>query len=94
MGTRKKSSKSLFIETSDSVTNYNETFEKLINILTEFGLSEYEAKIFIYLGKYGTKTAPEIKNSLEIPRSETYGILTRLQNKSLIIASFEQPMTY
>ena len=94
LGSRKKSSKSIFNETSDSATSYNETFEKLINILTEFGLTEYEAKIFIYLGKYGTKTAPEIKNSLEIPRSETYRILTRLQNKRLVIASFEQPMTY
>lgn len=79
---------------NDVITSYHETFEKLISILAEFGLTENESKIFIYLGKYDTKTAHEIKNSLEIPKSEVYRILTNLQNKRLVIASFEQPMTY
>ena len=90
----KKSSNKFFNEADYSTTKFLESFKKLMKLLLNFGLTEFEAKIFIFLGKYGTKTANEIKNSLNIPRSEAYRILNRLQSKGIINASFKQPMTY
>jgi len=89
-----KSLSKFFNETDYSSTKFVESFEKLMTLLLNFGFSEFEAKIFIFLGKYGTKTAHEIKNSLNIPRSEAYRILNRLQSKGIVFVTFEQPMTY
>ena len=36
---------------SDSVSEYSEMVDRLIEILSDFGLTENEAKIFIFLGK-------------------------------------------
>ena len=79
---------------SDSVSEYSEMADRLIEILSDFGLTENEAKIFIFLGKYGKKTAHEITKSISTPRSETYRLLNNLQEKHLVDATLEQPMTY
>src|SRR2546423_10865026 len=47
--------------------------------LLKFGLSSNQAKVYIFLGKYGANTAPDVSKSLEIPRTETYHILNTLQ---------------
>ena len=60
----------------------------------KFGLSQNQAKVFIYLGKYGPKTAAEVFNSLKMPRTETYQILNQLQNKGIITIEFSSPTVY
>jgi len=79
---------------SGSFSEYSERTERLVEILLGFGLTENEAKIFIFLGKYGEKTAPEITKSIGTPRSETYRLLNNLQERHLVNATLEQPMTY
>lgn len=62
--------------------------------LLKFGLSQNQAKVFIYLGKYGPKTAPEVSKALELPRTETYFIINALQNKGVVTAEFCSPIKY
>jgi sugar-specific transcriptional regulator TrmB len=71
-------------------TNYEEIKEALVS----FGLTPNQVKVFFYLGKIGAKTASEIARAVNVPRSETYHLLTALQNKGIVDASFQHPIKF
>ncbi|MGQ9479165.1 MAG: TrmB family transcriptional regulator [Thermoproteota archaeon] len=71
-----------------------ELFERLFEELSEYGLTENEAKVFIQLLKLGPMTASELGRSLGISRTEVYNILTSLQNKGVIDASLDRPARF
>ncbi len=73
---------------------YREYIEKIIRTLQELGLTINEAKVYIYLAKSGYKKATEVAESVGIPRTETYQILSRLQAKGLVTATLEHPVRY
>jgi HTH-type transcriptional regulator, sugar sensing transcriptional regulator len=68
--------------------------DKIKNELLKFGLSSNQAKVYIFLGKYGPKTAPEVCKSLGLPRTETYNILNILQNLGAVMAECCQPIKF
>jgi len=70
------------------------TLEKIKNELINFGLTKSQAKVFIYLGKYGSKTASEIAKALQFPRTETYHLVNSLQNIGLVVAELTHPTKY
>ncbi len=70
------------------------TCDKLKDELAKFGLTANQSKVYIYLGKYGSKTAPEVCKALKMPRTETYHLLTTLQNKGLVSATFQHPTKF
>jgi sugar-specific transcriptional regulator TrmB len=81
--------------TPDSILyEYMVSFDKIKSHLFKFGLSPNESKVFIYLGKYGSKTAIEISRTLKIARAETYRILNVLQNKGIVSAAFDHPTRF
>ncbi len=56
---------SLFDNESDTAMyKHKLTLEKIKSELINFGLTKSQAKVFIYLGKYGSKTASEIAKAL------------------------------
>jgi len=71
-------------------TNY----EEIIDALVGFGLTPNQSKVFFYLGKIGAKTASDIAKAVNVPRSETYHLLTALQNKGIVEASFQHPIQF
>ena len=71
-------------------TNY----EEIRDALVVFGLTSNQSKVFFYLGKIGAKTASDIAKAVKIPRSETYHLLTALQNKGIVEASFQHPIQF
>lgn len=71
-------------------TNYEEIRDALVG----FGLTPNQSKVFFYLGKIGAKTASDIAKAVSIPRSETYHLLTALQNKGIVEASFQHPIQF
>ena len=71
-------------------TNYEEIRDALVG----FGLTPNQSKVFFYLGKIGAKTASDIAKAVKIPRSETYHLLTALQNKGIVEASFQHPIQF
>ncbi len=71
-------------------SNYEKVKENLVN----FGLTPNQMKVFFYLGKIGAKTASEIAKAVNVPRSETYHLLTALQNKGIVEASFQHPIKF
>ena len=64
------------------------------NILSEFGLSQNQSKVYLYLIKYGSTTAPRLSKSLNIPRTETYAILRILQKKRCIKTKNQKPLMF
>ncbi len=69
-------------------------YEEVKEYLTTFGLTPNQIKVFFYLGKIGAKTASEIARAVNVPRSETYHLLTALQNKGIVDASFQHPIKF
>ena len=69
-------------------------FEEIREALVRFGLTPNQSKVFFYLGKIDAKTASDIAKAVNIPRSETYHLLTALQNKGIVEASFQHPIQF
>ena len=86
---------SIFDSVSDSrMQSYQSSVDRLQNILSSYGLTANQSKVYIYLGKYGSKTAPQVCRTLNLPRTETYHLLTSLQNKGIVEATFEHPTQF
>lgn len=85
----------IFDTANDStLSEHRLTLDKLKEDLAKFGLTTNQAKVYIFLGKYGSKTAPEVCKSLKLPRTETYHLLTTLQNKGIVSATFQHPIRF
>ncbi len=50
----------------------------------KLGLSQNESKVYIYLNKNGSKKAKEIAQNQKIARTQTYHLLTELQNRGIV----------
>ena len=74
--------------------NYRMSVDQLQDQLAKFGLTGNQSKVYIYLGKYGSKSAPEVCKALKLPRTETYHLLTALQNKGIVSATFQHPIKF
>ena len=86
---------SIFDSTSDSTMyEHRLSLDKLKDELSKFGLTSNQSKVYIFLGKYGSKTAPDVCKSLKLPRTETYHLLTSLQNKGVVSATFQHPIRF
>ena len=81
-------------ESDTAMYKHKLTLEKIRNELINFGLTKSQAKVFIYLGKYGSKTASEIAKALQLPRTETYHLVNSLQNVGLVLAELAHPTKY
>lgn len=86
---------SAFLSEPDSkLYQYKVKMEQVKSELLKFGLSQNQAKVFIYLGKYGPKSAPEVSKALDLPRTETYFIINTLQNRGIVTAEISTPVKY
>ena len=85
----------IYMAKEDSMLyEYKIILEKIKKELTKFGLSQNQAKVFTYLGKYGPQSAPAISKSLGIVRTEAYAILYSLQGRGIVTARFSSPTKY
>jgi sugar-specific transcriptional regulator TrmB len=67
------------------------TIEK---ILRNFGLSEKEAEVYIFLGKRGALKGSEITRQLKMNKGQVYRILKGLQKKGLVETTLEYPTRF
>ena len=81
-------------EPDSSMYEYKARLELLKDHLLKFGLTQNQAKVYIFLGKYGPKSAPEVFRSLGLPRTETYFILNTLQNLGAVTAETSSPQKF
>lgn len=62
--------------------------------LSNFGLTQNESRIFMFLNKYGSKPAIEITRLLRMPRTETYRTINTLQNRGIISSTIDHPVKF
>src|SRR3989344_3948945 len=67
---------------------------ELNRLLIKYDLTPNQAKVYLYLSKIGIKTASEVSKSLKIPRTETYHLLSTLQQKGIIFSVFGKPTKF
>src|SRR5207237_10177815 len=68
--------------------------EKTRRALKEFGLTEYEAKVYVSLVESGTQTASELSRTASIPYSKIYEILGNLERKGWVESEQGRPSKY
>ena len=62
--------------------------------LSKFGLLKNEAKIYLYLARFGGQKAQRVSEVLSIHRTETYKILRRLEKMGLIYRILDKPVKF
>ncbi|MFQ5572830.1 MAG: TrmB family transcriptional regulator, partial [Nitrosopumilaceae archaeon] len=73
----------------------NENFkEDLFKKLEKFGLTKNQSKVYLHLSKNGPCSANELTKLLKLPRTETYHLLSGLQNKGIVLGKFGKPNKY
>ncbi len=77
-----------------SIDNQGALILALQEKLRDFGLTKNESKIYIFLSKNGPKKAIEISREESIPRTETYHLLSNLENKGIITPSIQRPTRF
>ena len=68
--------------------------EEIERVLSELGLSEKEAKVYLYIAKNGPQKAIEISKNLKIHKVEVYRFLKYLENKALVEPALERPTRF
>src|SRR5260370_2116056 len=68
--------------------------EKTRRALKEFGLTDYEAKVYVSLVESGTQTASELSKTASIPYSKIYEILGNLERKGWVETEQGRPSKY
>jgi sugar-specific transcriptional regulator TrmB/CBS domain-containing protein len=66
----------------------------VIKTLRDYGLTENEAQVYIFLAKRGIIKAGEMSNSLKMHKAQVYHILKNLQSKGLVESTLEFPMRF
>ena len=63
-------------------------------ILKEFGLADNQAKIYIFLAKYGVLKGGDIAKQIKMPKAVVYRTLKILQRKGFVESTLEFPARY
>jgi sugar-specific transcriptional regulator TrmB/predicted hydrocarbon binding protein len=77
-------------ETEMNQSSYAEKLKKL----QEFGLSEYQARVYLALLELGTATASQIPPISKVPRTRIYTTMSQLHEKGLVQIIPETPLKY
>ena len=78
----------------DNMFNSDNPINEINRLLIKYDLTSNQAKVYLYLSKMGIKTASDVSKSLKIPRTETYHLLTTLQQKGIIFSVFGKPTKF
>jgi sugar-specific transcriptional regulator TrmB len=68
--------------------------QELNRMLVRYNLTPNQSKVYLFLSKIGIKTASDISKTLKIPRTETYHLLSTLQQKGIIFSVFGKPTKF
>jgi len=77
-----------------TIVRYEKISNSIQEILQKLGLTQNESKVYLYLNKNGSKKAKEIAENQKIPRTQTYHLLTALQNKGIVVVISDRIMKF
>jgi len=70
------------------------TETEIISVLRDFGLTEKEAEVYIFLAKTGAQRAGEVSKRMKMHKAEVYRILEVLKSKGLAEETLEFPARF
>jgi len=79
---------------NSNIKRHKQISNSVQQILQKLGLTQNESMVYLYLDKNKPKKAKEISQCLKLPRTQTYHLLTALQNKGLIIITSDRPTKF
>ena len=65
-----------------------------VDTLTRFGLTTYEARVFLALQRLGEGTASDVAEVTDVPRSQVYGAADSLADRGLVDHRQTRPTVY
>lgn len=68
--------------------------DRLVGLLSLYGLSEREARIYVFLTRNGSCGAGELAKALDIRRMEAYRLLKRLLDRGIVVSTAGKPIKY
>ena len=68
--------------------------ENIKKVLKEFGLTETEAEVYLFLAKHGVLKGTEIARQIKKDKAQVYHILRSLQAKGLVESTLEAPVRF
>lgn len=68
--------------------------QERIGKLTSFGLTDYEARVYLALLDLGTSSASQIPAASQVPRTRVYATMKQLHGKGLVQILPEKPLRY
>ena len=63
------------------------SLERVLRALKEFGISETEANVYVYLAKKGSKSSVELAKALKMPAQKLNSTLQNLEKKGLLMST-------
>jgi len=78
----------------EGVFQTDSPIHELNRMLVRYDLTPNQSKVYLFLSKIGVKTASEVSKALRIPRTETYHLLSTLQQKGIIFSIFGKPTKF
>ena len=68
--------------------------ERPLKTLMTLGLTEMDAKVYIFLSKKGLQKAIDISKSLKMNKEQLYRSLKKLQTKGIVTSTLEHPARF
>jgi len=68
--------------------------ENIKRVLKDFGLTETEAAVYLFLAKHGVLKGTEIARQIKKDKAQVYHILKSLQAKGLVESTLEAPVRF
>jgi sugar-specific transcriptional regulator TrmB len=70
------------------------TYFERLKKLEDFGLTEYQARVYLALLEFDVASAGQIPSASKVPRTKIYGIMRQLHDKGLVQIVPETPLKY
>ncbi len=70
------------------------TYFERLKKLEDFGLTEYQARVYLALLEFDVASASQIPSVSRVPRTKIYGIMRQLHDKGLVQIIPETPLKY
>jgi sugar-specific transcriptional regulator TrmB len=68
--------------------------EKVLKTLESIGLTQFDARVYVFLAKRGPQKAKDIAKSLKMPKQTLYLIVKNLQRRGIITSTLEHPARF
>ena len=79
---------------SHNISEHKLSVDELQKSLSKFNLTSNQSKVYIFLGKYGSKTAPEVCKSLKLHELKHITYYQHSKASGIVSATFEHPIKF